>query len=71
MFEIQVSAKTKFKYELQGLFTTEIIYLYLMHSTPYIISLMHLQSLKLLCPMVKEGMHLQENTLYDIDVKLT
>ena len=26
MFEIQVGAKTKFKYELQGLFTTEIIY---------------------------------------------
>ena len=26
MFEIQVDAKTKFKYELQGLFTTERIY---------------------------------------------
>ena len=27
MFEIQVGTKTKFKYELQGLFTTERIYL--------------------------------------------
>ena len=26
MFEIQSGAKTKFKYEVQGLFTTEIIY---------------------------------------------
>ena len=42
-----------------------------MPSTLYIISPMHLQSLKLLCPTVKEGMHLQEHTLYDIDVKLT
>ena len=35
--------------------------------------LMHLWSLKLLCPMVKEEMHLQENTLYDLDlvVKVT
>ena len=34
---------------------------------------MHLWSLKLLCPMVKEEMHLQENTLYDLDlvVKVT
>ena len=27
MFAIQVGAKTKFKYELQGLFATERIYL--------------------------------------------
>ena len=27
MFEIQVGAKSKFKYELQGLFATERIYL--------------------------------------------
>ena len=27
MFEIQVGAETKLKYELQGLFTTERIYL--------------------------------------------
>ena len=35
--------------------------------------LIHLWSLKLLCPMVKEEMHLQENTLYDLDlvVKVT
>ena len=34
---------------------------------------MHLRSLKLICPMVKEEMHLQENTLYDLDlvVKVT
>ena len=29
---------------------------------------MHLQNLKLLCPKVKEEMHLQENTLYDLDI---
>ena len=29
---------------------------------------MHQWSLKLLCPMVKEEMHLQENTLYDLDL---
>ena len=29
---------------------------------------MHLQSLKLLCPTVKVEMHLQENTLYDLDL---
>ena len=40
-------------------------------STLYIVSPMHLQSLKLLCPTVKEGIDLQENTLYDLDVKLT
>ena len=44
--------------------------LYLAHkmlpSTFYITSPMHLQSLKLLCPTVKEEMHLQENTLYDL-----
>ena len=28
---------------------------------------MHLQSLKLLCPTGKEEMHLQGNTLYDLD----
>ena len=34
---------------------------------------MHLSSLELICPMVKEEMHLQENTLYDLDrvVKVT
>ena len=40
-------------------------------STLNIILPMHLQSLKLLCLTVKEEMHLQENTLYDLDVKLT
>ena len=40
-------------------------------STLYIISQMHLQSLKLLCLTVKEEMHLQEKTLYDLYVKLT
>ena len=41
-------------------------------STLYIMSSMHLQSLKLLHPTVKE-MHLQENTLYvlDVGVKVT
>ena len=29
---------------------------------------MHLQSLKLLHPTVKEEMHLQENALYDLDL---
>ena len=33
-------------------------------STLYIMSPMHLQCLKLLCPTVKERMDLQENTLY-------
>ena len=37
-------------------------------STIYIMSSMHLLSLKLLRPMVKEDMHLQENTLYDLDL---
>ena len=37
-------------------------------STLHIILLMHLQSLKLLCPTVEEDMHLQENTLFDIDL---
>ena len=34
---------------------------------------MHLLSLKLLCPMVKEKKYLQKNTLYDLDlwVKVT
>ena len=41
-------------------------------STLYIMSPIHLQSLKLLLPTVKE-MHLQEITLYDLDfgVKVT
>ena len=41
--------------------------------TLYITSPMHLQSLKLLCPTVKEEMYLQENVLYDLDlgVKVT
>ena len=34
----------------------------------YIMSPMHLQSLKLLCPTVK-GKHFQENTLYDLDTQ--
>ena len=29
---------------------------------------MHLQCLKLLRPMVKEQMHLQENTVFDLDL---
>ena len=37
-------------------------------STFHIMSPMHLQSLKLLCPMVKEDMYLHENTLYDLDL---
>ena len=36
-------------------------------STLYITSPMHLQSLKLIRPTVKEEMHLQENTLFDLD----
>ena len=34
---------------------------------------MHLQSLKMLCPKVKEEMHFQENILFDLDlwVKVT
>ena len=39
--------------------------------TLYIILPMHLQSLKLICPFVKEEMQLQKNKLYDLDVKLT
>ena len=31
---------------------------------------MHLRTLKLLCPMVQEKMHLQENTLFDLDPKV-
>ena len=37
-------------------------------STLYIMSSMHLQSLKLLHPIVKEKVHLQENTLSDLDI---
>ena len=37
-------------------------------STLDIMSHMHVQSLKLLCPTVKEDMHLQVNTLYDLGV---
>ena len=42
-------------------------------SIVYITSPMHLQSLKLLRPTVKEEMYLQENTLYELDlgVKVT
>ena len=40
-------------------------------STLYIMSPMHLQSLKLLLLTVKEEMYLQEYTLYDLDVKVT
>ena len=42
-------------------------------STLYITSPMHLQSLKLLLPTVKEKMHIQENALYDLylEVKAT
>ena len=32
---------------------------------------MHLQNLKLLRPTVYEKIHLQENTLYDLDPKMT
>ena len=32
---------------------------------------MHLQSLKLLHPMVKEEIHLHENTFFDLDGKVT
>ena len=32
---------------------------------------MHLQNLKLLRPIVKEKMDLQESTLYDLEVKVT
>ena len=39
-------------------------------SSLYIICPMHLQSLKLLCPMVQEQMHLQENTSFDIDLRV-
>ena len=31
---------------------------------------MHLQSLKLLRPTVKEKMHLQENTVFDLDLEV-
>ena len=39
-----------------------------MPSTLYIMRPMHLPRLKLLRPTVKEQMHLQENTLFDLDV---
>ena len=38
-------------------------------STLYITLPMHLQRLKLLCTTVEE-MHLQENTLYDLDLRV-
>ena len=38
-------------------------------STIYIMSHIHLQSSKLLRPIVKEEMHVLENTLYDLDLK--
>ena len=31
---------------------------------------MHLQCLKVLCQRVKEKMHLQENTLFDLDIRV-
>ena len=34
-------------------------------------STMHLRTLKFLCPTVQEKMHLQENTLFDLDLKVT
>ena len=39
----------------------------MLFSTLYIMSHMHLQSLKLLHSTVQEKMHLQENTLFDLD----
>ena len=42
-----------------------------MHSIIYIMSHMHLQSLKLLCPTAKKEINLQENTLFDPKVKVT
>ena len=45
----------------------------MLSSTLYIMSPMHLRRLELLGPTVKEEMHLQENTLCDLDfgVKVT
>ena len=37
-------------------------------STCYIMRPIHLQHLKLLRPIVKEQMHLQENTVFDLDL---
>ena len=37
MFEILVGAKTKFKYELQGLFTTDRIYLSIIYNLSIIV----------------------------------
>ena len=37
-----------------------------LHSTIYIMRHIQLQSLKVLCPRVKEEIHLQENTLFDL-----
>ena len=37
-------------------------------STPYIMSPLHMQSLKLLRPTAWEEMHSQENTLFDHDL---
>ena len=33
-------------------------------------STMHMRTLKFLCPTVQEKMHLQENTLFDLDLKV-
>ena len=41
----------------------------MLNSAFYLMPHMHLQSLKLLCPTVKEKMHIQENTLYELGVK--
>ena len=38
--------------------------------TIHIMLPMHLRTLKLLCPMVEEKVHLQENTLFYLDLKV-
>ena len=58
-----------FTYNLYlGVKVTQNVAQYLLHNVTYAPV-----SLKLICPMVKEEMHLQENTLYDLDliVKVT
>ena len=42
----------------------------MLSSALQIISPLHLQSLKLLRPTVKEKMHLQESTLFDLDLQV-
>ena len=39
-------------------------------SSIYIMWPMHLGTLKLLCPIVQEKMHLQENILFELDPKV-